>query len=126
VQRRQLEAKELGRPGGEAAARGSRVVAEAAVVDSPRLAIWRNRMNEIDIFRINVELELLHPSAEASVQVPGLRLGADCETRLLKGHRRLGSRRDRLGPRLGLGLGLLRVGVRVRVRVRVWVRVGQG
>ena len=61
VQRRRFEAKELWRPGGEAAARGSRVEAEAAVVDSPRLAGSRNRVNEIDIFRINVELELLHP-----------------------------------------------------------------
>ena len=79
--------------------------AEAAVVDSPRLAGSRNRMNEIDIFRINVELELLHPSATARVQVPGLRLAAHCETRLLKGHWWLVSRRERLGPRLGLGLG---------------------
>ena len=38
VQRRRFEAKELGRAGGEAAARGSRVEAEAAVVDGPRLA----------------------------------------------------------------------------------------
>ena len=75
--------------------------AEAAVVDSPRLARSRNRVNEIDVFRINVELELLHPSTEARVQVPWLRLAADCETRLLKGNWRLGSRRDRLGQRLG-------------------------
>ena len=65
-------------------------------------------VHECIVFRINVELELLHLSATARVQLPGLRLAADCETRLLKGHWRLGSRRGRLGPRFGLGsrLGL--------------------
>ena len=96
VQRRRFEAKELGRPGGEAAARGSRVVEEAV----------RGLVHECSVLRINVELKLLHLSAEAIIQVPGLRLGADRGARLLKGHRRLGSRRDRLGPRLGLGLGV--------------------
>eukprot|EP00964_Phaeocystis_antarctica_P016546 scaffold9134_cov67-Phaeocystis_antarctica.AAC.4 len=71
---------ELGRPGGEAAARGSRVKEETACVHFG------------PVFRVNVELELLHPSAKARIQVPGLRLGADRGARLLKGLWRLGSR----------------------------------
>ena len=84
---------------------------EAAVVHSLWLAVSRRLLNEVHVVRVNVELELLHTSAEASVQVPGFRLGADRGARLLKGLRRLGSRRDRLGPRLGLGLGSLGSGL---------------
>ena len=96
VQGCRFKAEELGRPGGEAAALGSRVVTKAAVVDSPRLAGWIHGMDEIDVFRVDVELKLLHPRVEARVQLSGLSLRADCGARLLKGGRRLGSLGDLL------------------------------
>merc|ERR1719424_2633483 len=53
-------------------------------------------MNKIDVFRVNVELELLHQTADARIQEPGLRLRADRGAGLLEGDRWLGSVGDRL------------------------------
>eukprot|EP00964_Phaeocystis_antarctica_P153222 scaffold121397_cov69-Phaeocystis_antarctica.AAC.1 len=103
VHSRRLVAKELGRPGGEAAAAGSRVKAEAGRV----VASWDGFVVNVvwvqqrvmaacwvhfgRVFRVNVKLELLHQTDEARIQVPGLRLRADRGACLLEGGWRLGS-----------------------------------